>query len=320
MNMETKIIKGDFVKDKIFEEVKSEITILRETYKTSPGIAFIGFSCVPLAKYNIPLHVQLARSMGMNVTTKIMDNKVTEEELFAQIDDLNKDDDINAIVLLQPLPDHLCPIRIVNRIDPLKEVEGFHPVNMMGTMIPDIETGRYPMCLPTALFEMCHEADVHFQKDQEWVFVVDDGFFSNTLTKMIVRTAASRAVPDDCPVTFVNKDSGKHIEHCKMADILVIYTKTPEYIRPEWLKPGVCIIDIYSNLVREIPSKNDPSKMVPIIRGGVNVDSINHLAGAILPIPGGLMTVVMAILFRNTVISFKNALAKVSNLRETRQL
>ena len=176
------------------------------------------------------------------------------------------------------------------------------------------------MCLPTALFEMCNEADVHFQKDQEWVFVVDDGFFSNTLTKMIVRTAASRAVPDDCPVTFVNKDSGKLIEHCKRADILVIVTKTPEYIRPEWLKPGVCIIDIYSNLVREIPSKNDPSKMVPIIRGGVNVDSINHLAGAILPIPGGLMTVVMAILFRNTVISFKNALAKVSNLRETRQL
>ena len=318
--METKIIKGDLVKDKIFNQVKAEIATLQEQHHKVPGIAFIGFPCMPLAKYNIPLHVQLAQSMGMNVTTKIMENDVTEEEIFDQIDVLNADHDVHAIVLLQPLPEHLCPVRIVNRIDPLKEVEGFHPVNMMGTMIPDIETGRYPMCLPTALFEMCHEADVHFQKDQEWVFVVDDGFFSNTLTKMIVRTAASRAVPDDCPVTFVNKDSGKLIEHCKRADILVIVTKTPEYIRPEWLKPGVCIIDIYSNLVREIPSKNDPSKMVPIIRGGVNVDSINHLAGAILPIPGGLMTVVMAILFRNTVISFKNALAKVSNLRETRQL
>lgn len=306
--METKIIKGDLVKDKIFSQVKAEIATLQEQYHKIPGIAFIGFPCVPLAKYNIPLHVQLAQSMGMNVTTKIMENNVTEEEIFNQIDVMNADNEIHAIVLLQPLPEHLCPVRIVNRINPLKEVEGFHPVNMMGTMIPDIEASRYPMCLPTALFEMCNEADVHFQKDQEWVFVVDDGFFSNTLTKMIVRAAASRAVPDDCPVTFVNKDSGKLVEYCKKADILVIVTKTPEYIRPEWLNPGVCIIDIYSNLVREIPSKNDPSKTVPIIRGGVNIDSVNHLAGAILPIPGGLMTVVMAILFRNTVLSFKNAM------------
>ena len=118
---------------------------------------------------------------------------------------------------------------------------------------------------------------------------------------MVVRTAASKVVPDDCPVTILNKNSEKIIEHCKRADFLVVVSKTPEYIKPEWLKPGVCIIDIYSNLVREVPSKNDPNKLVPVIRGGVNVESVQHIAGAILPIPGGLMTVVMAILFRNTV-------------------
>ena len=63
------------------------------------------------------------------------------------------------------------------------------------------------MCLPEALFEMFREAEVQPQKDQEWVFLLDEGFFSNTLTKMIVRAAASRVVPDDCAVTFVNKDS-----------------------------------------------------------------------------------------------------------------
>ena len=98
------------------------------------------------------------------------------------------------------------------------------------------------------------------------------------------------------------------VEHCKRADVLVVVTKTPEYIQPEWLKPGVCIIDIYSNLVREVPSKADPSKLVPVIRGGVKVDSVNKIAGVLLPIPGGLMMVVMAILFRNTVISFRKSL------------
>lgn len=306
--METMIIKGDSVKEKIFDEVKNEIILLQEEYHQVPGIAFIGFSCVPLAKYNIPLHVQSAEALGFKVWKEIEPDDITEEEVFKLIEKLNNDDKIHAIVLLQPLSAHLNPIRIINKIDPCKEMEGFHPVNMMSTLIPDIQTTKYPMCLPAALFEMFSETGMQVQKDQEWVFLLDDEFFSNTLTNMIVRTAASTVVPDDCAVTFLNKDSQKLIEHCRRADFLVVVSKTPEYIRPEWLKPGVCIIDIYSNLVREVPSKKDPNKLVPVIRGGVNVDSVQHIAGAILPIPGGLMTVVMAILFRNTVMAFKNSL------------
>jgi methylenetetrahydrofolate dehydrogenase (NADP+)/methenyltetrahydrofolate cyclohydrolase len=306
--METMIIKGDSVKEKIFDEVKNEIILLQEEYHQVPGIAFIGFSCVPLAKYNIPLHVQSAEVLGFKVWKEIEPDDITEEEVFKLIEKLNNDDKIHAIVLLQPLSAHLNPIRIINKIDPCKEMEGFHPVNMLSTLIPDIQTTKYPMCLPAALFEMFSETGMQVQKDQEWVFLLDDEFFSNTLTNMIVRTAASTVVPDDCAVTFLNKDSQKLIEHCRRADFLVVVSKTPEYIRPEWLKPGVCIIDIYSNLVREVPSKKDPNKLVPVIRGGVNVDSVQHIAGAILPIPGGLMTVVMAILFRNTVMAFKNSL------------
>ena len=152
--METKIIRGDVIKDKIFSEVKADVAGLVKNSHKAPGIAFIGFQCVPLAKYNIPLHVQTARAMGFRVFTEIVPNDATEEAVFEMIDDLNDNDVVHAIVLLQPLPEHLNPVRIVNRIDPAKEVEGFHPVNMTCTMIPDIETGRYPMCLPEALFEM----------------------------------------------------------------------------------------------------------------------------------------------------------------------
>ena len=305
------IIKGDSVKEKIFGEVKKEVAGLQEKYSRVPGIAFIGFSCVPLSKYNIPLHVQLAEAMGFKVWKEIEPDDITEAEIFNKIGELNNDNAIHAIVLLQPLPAHLNPIRIINKIDPCKEVEGFHPANMLSMLIPELQTSKYPMCLPAALFEMFGEAGMQFQKDQEWVFLLDDEFFSNTLTNMIVRTAASKVVPDDCTVTLLNSDSLKLPEHCKRADFLVVVSKTPEYVRPEWLKPGVCIIDVYSNLVREVPSRNDPDKMVPVIRGGVNVASVQHIAGAILPIPGGLMTVVMAILFRNTVIAFKNSINRI---------
>lgn len=306
--METIILKGDRIQEIILAETKSEISRLKEKYSRIPGIAFIGFKGVPLAKYSIPLHVNMAEELGFKVLLEIKEENVTEEELFRLIDELNHNNDIHAIVILQPIPPHLNPMRIVNRIDPKKEVEGFHPQNLLNTMLPEVLTGRYPMCLPTALTEIFADAGLKIKKGQEWVFLVDDEFFHNSLTNMIVRTSSMKVVPKDCPVTFVNRNSEKVVEHCKRADFLVIVTKYPEYVQPEWLKPGVCIIDIYSNLVKEVPSKNDPARLVPIIRGGIHADRVKDIAGAILPIPGGLMTVVLAILMRNSVMAFRNSL------------
>jgi len=178
--METKILKGNILQEKILSEVKNEISKLQEKYNKVPGIAFIGFSSVPLAKYNIPFHVQLAEDMGFNVFKEIKTGHVTEDELFK----------INSIQI---------------------------------------------------------------QKDEEWILILDDEFFSNPLVNMVARTAFIKAVPDDCALTFVNKNSQKLAEHCKRADYLVVATKYPEYVQAEWLKKGVCIIDIYSNLVKKIP-------------------------------------------------------------------
>ena len=310
--METKIIKGELIKESIFEKVKNEIKDIKAKYDTVPGIAFIGFSDVPLAKYNIPLHVQTAEAAGFNVFKEIIrDENTTEEYMFDLIEKLNNNHDIHAIVLLQPLPEHLNPIRIINKIDRNKEVEGFHPENMLSTLIPDIETSKYPMCLTEALTELFKEAEVQFKKDQEWIFVLDDEFLANSLTNMVVKTAASRVVPHDCTFSIINKSSSHLIDYCKRADVLIIVTKTPEYIKAEWLKTGVCIIDIYSNLVKEIPSKQHPEKLVPIIKGGINAEAVKGIASAILPIPGGLMSVVLNILLRNAIIAFKNSLVKI---------
>jgi len=312
--METKIIKGNELQEKVLNEVATEIIKLKKEYNRLPGIAFIGFLGVPLGKYNIPLHVNMAKRLGFHVIQEVMPEDVSETELFELIDRLNRDDNIHAIVLLQPLPNHLNSVKITSRIDPDKEVEGFHAMNMMSTMMPDARKPGYPMLLPTALYELFNSEGVQVQKDQEWVFVLDDEFFSNPFTHMIVRTAAFKAVPGNNATTIINKKSDKLIEHIQRADYLVIVTKYPEYIRPDWLKPGVCIIDVYANLLKEIESKKYPGKIVPVIRGGVNVESVKGIARAILPIPGGLMSMVLALLFRNTLIAFKNSLSKVYQL------
>lgn len=306
--METRIIKGDSVKEKIFDEVRDEIAEIKEKHNLIPGIAFVGFTVTPLSKYVIPLHIQAAEAAGFIVYTELMSPNATEEDMFKLIDNLNKRDDIHAILVLQPLPEHLNPIRIINRIDPRKEVEGFHPQNMLSTQIPDIQTEKYPMCLPTALAELFRDAEIEVEEGKEWVFVLDDEFFSNSLTHMVVKSAASKAVPVHSPVSYINKNSDKLVDYCKRADILVVVTKYPEYIKAEWLKSGVIIVDIYSNLVKEIQSKNDPSKLIPIIRGGINVESVTNIASIVVPVPGGVVAVVLPLLLRNALSAFKNSL------------
>ena len=304
--METKILKGESVKGRILTETKTEIEELKITYGKVPGIAFIGFEGVSLAKYTIPLHVHLAEELGFRVCIEIMPESVTEKELFKLTRELNDNIDIHAVVILQPVPLHLNAMRISNSINAKKEVEGFHPMNMLGTMLPEVMPNNYPMCLPAALEEIFKDAGIRPGKDQEWVFLVDEEFLVNPLTKMIIHTAALKVVPNDCPVTFLTRNSSLLVEHCKRADYLVIVTKHPEYVQPGWLKPGVCIMDIYSNLVKEIPDRNNSSKLIPVIRGGITAESVKSIAGAILPIPGGLMTTVLAILFHNAMLAFKD--------------
>jgi methylenetetrahydrofolate dehydrogenase (NADP+) / methenyltetrahydrofolate cyclohydrolase len=312
--METIILKGEIAKERILAETRAEIQDLEKVYDKKPGIAFIGFEGVPLAKYTVPLHVQLAEDLGFRVFLEMQKEDTGEKEVMDLIMDLNRNDDVHAIVVFQPVPAHLNPMKIINRIDPQKEVEGFHPQNMLATLLPDVIASRYPMCLPAALNEILAEAKLSPGGDQQWLFLADDEFLINPLTKMIIHSAAMKVVPAGCRMTFLGRSSHALVQECKQADWLVIVTKHPEFMNPEWLKPGVVIIDIYSNLVKEIPSKKDPSRLVPLIRGGIATEAAMNIAGAILPIPGGLMTTVLAILFNNATVAFRNRMKAVEKV------
>ena len=165
--METKILKGETAKSRILAETRTAITDLKTRFGKTPGIAFIGFEGVPLSKYTIPLHVHLAEELGFNVHLEILPENVTEEELFARTRRLNTDEDIHAVVVLQPVPKHLNGLRISNSIIPEKEVEGFHPMNILGTLLPEVIANKYPMCLTSALAEIFMEAGIKPGKDQE---------------------------------------------------------------------------------------------------------------------------------------------------------
>lgn len=307
--MKTKILNGNDYQKIIFNEIKNEISEIKNRKNISPGIAFI--ACVghlPLMKYTIALHEQAAKSLGFYTTVETFPYTVVEEKLLAKIEELNQDDNIHAIVLLQPVPKHLNPIKIIESINRDKEIEGFHPMNVLDTLINGVYNAKYPMCLPVALFELFKNEGIKIEKESEFVFVADQDFISNPFRSLVLKTASSQIVPSGCSYTIVNSDNGKINEFCKRADFLCVISENPEFLKPEWLKPGVCLVDIYSNLIKEVPSKKNPNVLIPIIRGGINTESVLNIAGAIAPCPGGLMPVLMAVLFRNALMAFKNNL------------
>lgn len=304
--METTVLNGAIYKDQVFGRIKEEIRKLSGGSDNKPGITFIAMTGhEPLMKYTIGLHEQAARDLGFHVKTEILSCNEQEEKLFELIDRLNEDESVHAIVLLQPMPAHINAIRIINRIDPSKEIEGFHTNHLQTMLARDVQHTRYPMVLPTALDELLKNAGIRKAGGTDWVFVADDEFFNRPFTNMIVKTACPQVVPDNCSITIVNKNSNHLSEHIKKADFLIIVSKCPGYIQARWLKPGVCVVDVYSNLVDEVPSKKIPGMMIPVIRGGVITEAVNHTAGFIAPCPGGLMPVVLAVLFSNALKAYK---------------
>lgn len=306
--METKILDGAKYQEGMMLEIGQEIGQLSALYKKQPGIAFVAMTGhEPLLKYTIELHVRAAQKLGFNVILKTLPHTVDEKEVMSLIHELNLNEEVHAIVLLQPLPLHMNAIKITQSIDPAKEVEGFHPLNIIETVVNGIEKSRYPMCLPMALFELFKKEEIVVKDGSEFVFILDDYFFNNPFTKLVARTATSGVVPPSCSLTMLSTGNLKLAGHVKRADYLFVISKQVEFLNPLWLKQGVCIVDIYSNLVKEIPSKKDPSKLVPVIRGGVNVESVMGIAGAISPCPGGLMQILLVVLFRNALTAYKIA-------------
>jgi 5,10-methylene-tetrahydrofolate dehydrogenase/methenyl tetrahydrofolate cyclohydrolase len=312
--MKTKLLLGTNYKKTLFKQIKKEISELRATFNEVPGITFIACTGhLPLMKYTIGLHEKAAKELGFMTRIEALPHTISNKDIIEVIDRNNKDESIHAIVLLQPVPKHLNALNLLDRIDSKKEIEGFHPVNVLETLKKGVFGSRYPMCLPTALMELFKSENVEVKPGQEFIFVADQDFLANPFRSLILRTASAAIVPSDCALTLVNSEHNNLMEFCCRADFIVVISEKPEFFKPEILKPNVVIVDIYSNLVREDAGKKDPNILIPVIKGGVDTNAVMGIAGKIAPCPGGLMPVLLAVLFRNALLAFKLSLNTENN-------
>jgi methylenetetrahydrofolate dehydrogenase (NADP+)/methenyltetrahydrofolate cyclohydrolase len=228
---------------------------------------------------------------------------IKEGDLLKLVEKYNKDPKIHGILVQLPLPKHINEKKVLNAIDPDKDVDSFHPVNV-GRLVIGGSEARFKPCTPAGIQELIVRSGV--QTSGAEVVVVGR---SNIVGKPIAIMMMQKDKGANSTVTVVHTGSRDMDRHCKRADILIVAAGVPGLVKPEWIKPGACVIDVGVNRVGEKKSEKT-GKMVPILKGDVDFDAAKEIAGAITPVPGGVGPMTITMLMKNTVESARLSVAK----------
>jgi methylenetetrahydrofolate dehydrogenase (NADP+)/methenyltetrahydrofolate cyclohydrolase len=297
--MAAKLIKGTEIGEQILQEITSEVAHIKGKYGVVPGLVTILVGHNPASVSYVTLKIKTAHRLGFK---EIQDNQpvdISEKDLLALINKYNKDDSIHGILVQLPLPKHIDEKKVINAIDPDKDVDGFHPVNVGRLMIGGDEI-KFPPCTPAGIQELIVRSGIE-TSGAEAVVVGRSNIVGKPIANMLVQKGRGA----DATVTVVHTKTKNLAEHCKRADILIVAAGVPGLVKPEWIKPGACVIDVGVNRVGEKSSKDDPKKMVPILKGDVDFDAAKEIAGYITPVPGGVGPMTITMLMKNTLKSLK---------------
>jgi methylenetetrahydrofolate dehydrogenase (NADP+)/methenyltetrahydrofolate cyclohydrolase len=296
--MTAKLIKGTEIREEILGEVEEEVKKIKAEHGKVPGLVTILIGENPASMSYVTLKIKTATRLGFKEIQDSQPVDISEEDLLALIDKYNNDDSINGILVQLPLPKHIDDKKILNAIDPDKDVDGFHPINVGRLMIGGDEV-KFPPCTPAGIQEMIVRAGV----DTSGAEVVVVGR-SNIVGKPIANMMLQKGDGANSTVTVVHTRTKDMDAHCKRADILIVAAGVPGLVKPEWIKPGACVIDVGVNRVGEKISEKT-GKKIAILRGDVDFDAAKEIAGSITPVPGGVGPMTITMLMVNTLKSLK---------------
>lgn len=299
--MTAKLIKGTDIREEILEEIAAEVKEIKEKKGVVPGLVTILVGANPASISYVTLKIKTADRLGFKEIQDDQPEDISEADLLALIDKYNKDDSIHGILVQLPLPKHIDDKKILNAIDPDKDVDGFHPVNVGRLMIGGAEV-KFAPCTPAGIQEMIIRAGVETSGAE--VVVVGR---SNIVGKPIANMMVQKGPGANATVTIVHTRTKDLAAHCKRADILIVAAGVPGLVKPEWIKPGACVIDVGVNRVGEKVSEKT-GKKVAILRGDVDFDAAKEIAGSITPVPGGVGPMTITMLMKNTLNSLKYTL------------
>lgn len=272
-----KLLKGKEVSDRIKDELREEVKALNEK-GIKPGLAVILVGDDPASKVYVNNKKKACEYIGIKSFEYLLPADTTEAELLALIEKLNADPEVSGILCQLPLPEGLDEKVVINSIDPKKDVDAFHPVNVGRIMTGDYD---FVPCTPAGVMELIKESGVDVN-GKECVVVGRSNIVGKPMAMLLLHQNGT--------VTVCHSRTADLASHTKRADILVAAVGIPNFIKGDMIKPGAVVIDVGINRIA-------PKKLV----GDVEFETAEPVASAITPVPGGVGPMTIAMLMKNTV-------------------
>jgi methylenetetrahydrofolate dehydrogenase (NADP+)/methenyltetrahydrofolate cyclohydrolase len=291
--MTAQLIKGAEVAREIREELKKEIAELKAKHNVVPGLVTVLVGADPASQVYVGAKEKTSQELGIYSERYDLPEKTTQQELLKLIDKLNKDPKINGILVQLPLPKHLNEGEVLYAIDPKKDVDGFHPVNVGKLMIGEPD---YMPCTPAGIQQLLIRSGTQIEGAE--VVVVGR---SNIVGKPIANILLQKAPGANATVTVCHTKTRDIPFHTKRADILIVAAGRPKYITADMVKEGVVVIDVGVNEIGRTPEGKR------ILAGDVDFETVKEKAKAITPVPGGVGPMTITMLMMNTVRAAKVA-------------
>jgi methylenetetrahydrofolate dehydrogenase (NADP+)/methenyltetrahydrofolate cyclohydrolase len=293
--MAAKIISGAEVAKQIREELKKEVERMKAEKGVVPGLVTILVGDNPASVSYVTGKQKTAKELGFYSVQDNQPADISEEALLALIDKYNKDPNIHGILVQLPLPKHINETNVLYAIDPKKDVDAFHPVNVGKLMIGEAD---YLPCTPAGIQELLIRSGVK-TKGAEVVVVGR----SNIVGKPIANIMLQKKEGANATVTVVHTGTpqDRMIEHCRRADILIVAAGVPKYVKADWVKEGAVVIDVGVNRI----GMSESGKA--ILAGDVDFEAVKEKASLITPVPGGVGPMTITMLMKNTVKAAKLA-------------
>ena len=286
--MPSAILDGKALAERVRGELAAETAEFRERTGVTPGLAVVLVGEDPASRVYVRNKENLVKAAGMNGEVVRLPAETTQAELLATVDRLNADPAVHGILVQLPLPRHLDSVEVLDRVDPLKDVDGFHADNV-GLLAQG--RPRFVPCTPLGIVELLKDAGVETRGAHAVVLGR-----SQVVGKPVALLLLQKGRGADATVTVCHTGTKDPARFAREADILIAAMGAPEAVKADWVKPGAVVIDV------GIHRKTDGK-----LCGDVDFAAVSQVASRITPVPGGVGPMTVAMLLRNTLFAAKLA-------------
>ena len=296
--MTARILDGAKIRDQIFAELKDEVRLLTSA-GVRPGLAAVLVGDNPASQLYVKSKIAACEQLGLASALLTSPATVNTLDLLAVVEDLNRDNDVDGILVQLPLPPQVDTKRILEAVDPAKDVDGFHPVNL-GRLV----SGRPGLvaCTPAGCMEILRRNDISIEGANAVVLGRSD---------IVGKPMALLLMHANATVTICHSKTRDLPEVVRRADIIVAAMGKAGFVEASWIKPGAAVIDVGTNRITDAKEaqrlfRNFPERLEKFhakgnaLVGDVHPDAIN-IAGALTPVPGGVGPMTITMLMSNTV-------------------